>query len=105
MGALGHIGIRDTRSHRAARRLFRTAVGGALLLVLTASLSRAQSVEEGEIQQVYEQFSAAYDSLDAEGPLAYDVGYYKFEAFPKADEAFVSAGKFVTVLRKGDDGR
>lgn len=141
----------------------RLLVLALLLTSFAAQLSFAQSDAEREIDQVYEQFSQAYDSLDAalvaplyteetlylddsseegvrrgreevlrsfrdqfatarergsklkisfriidravDGDLAYDVGYYKYEAFPKEGDAFQAAGKFVTVLRRGSDGR
>lgn len=40
-----------------------------------------------------------------DGDLAYDVGYYRFEAIPTEGDPFRAAGKFVTVLQRGSDGR
>jgi ketosteroid isomerase-like protein len=126
---------------------------------ITGSL--AQSPETG-IQQVYQQFSKAYEELDPtmiaplyaeetyyltpdpeegirkgkdevlksftgtfkqaekrgtelkmtfkiikrdqSGSIAYDVGYYKFEAFPEEGQPFEAVGKFVTVLQKNNQG-
>lgn len=143
--------------------LLRRSLLGLLLTVLTAQWGAAQSNAEQKIKEVYDQFSLAYDSLDAaliaplytekalylnsnsgegvrrgrkhilrsfrdqfsavrargsklkmsfriidravNGDLAYDVGYYKFEALPKEGDKFESAGKFVTVLRRGADGQ
>lgn len=42
---------------------------------------------------------------EAEDSLAYDVGYYKFEAVPKEGDVFRSAGKFMTVFKRGTAGR
>ncbi|NGP89943.1 YybH family protein [Fodinibius halophilus] len=49
----------------------------------------------------------SFDIVEREtsGNMAYDVGYYKFEAFPNEGKPFKSAGKFVTILRKKSDGR
>ena len=136
----------------------------AFLLMLPAgNVASAQSGAEADIQKVYERFSAAYDSLDADmiaplyadsalyvtsnpeegvrrgragiiesfrgqfasarkrgsrlaisfriieravdGDMAYDVGYYKFSAFPEEGDTFEAAGKFVAVLRRGADGQ
>lgn len=143
--------------------LLRGSVLAVLLMSLTAPLGWAQSTAESAIEQVYQQFRLAYDSLDAEimaplytedalylnanaeegvrrgreailssfrdqfstaqergselkmsfriidravdGDLAYDVGYYKFEALPKEGDRFESAGKFVVVLQRGADGQ
>lgn len=144
-------------------KLLRLPILGLLLTSFVAQLSFAQPGAEREIEQVYEQFSQAYDSLDAamvaplyteealylddsseegvrrgreevlrsfrdqfatarergsklrisfrsidraiDGDLAYDVGYYKYEAIPKEGDTFQAGGKFVTVLRRGSDGR
>lgn len=41
---------------------------------------------------------------DVSGNLAYDVGYYRYEATPENGEPVVVAGKFVTVLKKDEQG-
>ncbi|MCW9707264.1 YybH family protein [Fodinibius salsisoli] len=132
-----------------------------LLVLWNITGSMAQSPETG-IQQIYQQFSKAYEELDPtmiaplyaeetyyltpdpeegirkgkeevlksfigtfeqaqkrgsklkmtfkiikrnqSGNLAYDVGYYKFQAFPKEGEPFKAAGKFVTVLQQNNNG-